>query len=52
MTEFDERWDFRVGLVLGLLAGATVVAVTGVGIDMVLYTALVLISRSPFPARS
>ncbi len=43
MTEFDERWDFRVGLVLGLLAGATVVAVTGVEIDMVLYTALVLL---------
>ena len=46
MTEFDERWDFRVGLVLGLLAGATVVAVTGVGIDMVLYAALVLLCRA------
>jgi uncharacterized protein len=46
MTEFDERWDFWVGLVLGLLSGATVVAVTGVGIDMVLYAALVLLCRA------
>ncbi len=46
MTEFDERWDFRVGLVQGLLAGATVAAVTGVGIDMVLYAALVLLCRA------
>ncbi len=46
MTEFDERWDFRVGLALGLLSGATVVAVTGVGIDMVLYAALVLLCRA------
>lgn len=46
MTEFDERWDFRVGVVLGLLSGATVAAVTGVGIDMVLYAALVLLCRA------
>lgn len=46
MTEFDERWDFRLGLNIGVLAGALVVSVTGVGIDMVLYTALVLISRA------
>lgn len=46
MTEFDERWDFRVGSALGLLSGATVVAVTGVGIDMVLYAALVLLCRA------
>ena len=46
MTEFDERWDFRVGLVLGALSGATVAAVTGVGIDMVLYAALVLLHRA------
>ncbi|MFN2377841.1 MAG: sulfite exporter TauE/SafE family protein [Candidatus Binatia bacterium] len=46
MTEFDERWDFRVGLVLGSLAGATVASVTGVGIDMVLYAALVLLCRA------
>ena len=46
MTEFDERWDFRVGLLIGLLAGATVASVTGVGIDMVLYTVLVLLCRA------
>ncbi|MCB1211778.1 MAG: sulfite exporter TauE/SafE family protein [Verrucomicrobiales bacterium] len=46
MTEFDERWDFRVGLVVGLTSGATVAAVTGVGIDMVLYAALVLLCRA------
>ncbi len=46
MTEFDERWDFRVGLWLGVLSGATVAAVTGVGIDMVLYALLVLLCRA------
>lgn len=46
MTEFDERWDFRVGLWTGLLAGATVAAVTGVGIDMMLYALLVLLCRA------
>lgn len=46
MTEFNERWDFKVGAWIGLLSGATVAAVTGVGIDMVLYTALVLLCRT------
>jgi uncharacterized membrane protein YfcA len=46
ITDFDEKWDFKLGLWIGLLAGATVAAVTGVGIDMVLYTALVLICRA------
>jgi uncharacterized membrane protein YfcA len=46
MTEFDERWDFKVGLLIGALSGGTVVAVTGVGIDMVLYAALVLLCRA------
>ena len=46
MTEFDERWDFRVGLLIGVFSAATVVAVTGVGIDMVLYAALVLLCRA------
>ncbi len=34
---------FGIGLVVGLTSGATVAAVTGVGIDMVLYAALVLL---------
>jgi uncharacterized membrane protein YfcA len=46
MTEFDERWDFRVGFLIGALSGATVAAMTGVGIDMVLYTVLVLLCRA------
>ncbi|WP_203565726.1 sulfite exporter TauE/SafE family protein [Alteromonas hispanica] len=46
MTEFDERWDFKFGLWLGLVAGATITSSTGVGIDMVLYTALVLVCRA------
>ncbi|MBU1311784.1 MAG: sulfite exporter TauE/SafE family protein [Gammaproteobacteria bacterium] len=46
MTEFNEKWDFKVGCWLGLGAGAAVAAVTGVGIDMVLYTALVLLCRT------
>lgn len=46
MTEFDERWDFRVGLLTGILSGFLVVSVTGVGVDMVLYTVLVLLCRA------
>jgi uncharacterized membrane protein YfcA len=42
----DPRWDFRVGLVVGLTASATVASVTGVGIDMVLYATLVLLCRT------
>ncbi|MEX2580076.1 MAG: sulfite exporter TauE/SafE family protein [Verrucomicrobiales bacterium] len=46
MTEFDERWDGRVGFGAGLASGLTVVAVSGVGVDMVLYTVLVLLCRA------
>ncbi len=46
MTDFDEHWDTRVGLAIGFLSGATVVSVSGVGIDMVLYTVLVLVCRA------
>lgn len=46
MTEFDERWDFRVGLAVGVFAAASVASVTGVGIDMVLYATLVLLCRA------
>ena len=37
--------DFRVGVMLGALSGFSAVSVTGVGIDMVIYAALVLLSR-------
>lgn len=46
IIDFNEGWDFRLGLVLGALAGATVVSVTGVGIDMAVYAALVLLCRA------
>lgn len=46
MTEFDERWDTRVGFAVGLSAGAIIVSVTGVGVDMVLYSVLVLLCRA------
>ncbi|WP_308366917.1 MULTISPECIES: sulfite exporter TauE/SafE family protein [unclassified Microbulbifer] len=39
------RRDFRIGFALGAVAGATAVSVTGVGIDMVIYAALVLLCR-------
>ena len=38
--------DHWLGLIIGLTAGATVTAITGVGIDMVLYAALVLLRRA------
>lgn len=46
MTDFDERWDRRVGFTIGLASGASIVAVSGVGVDMVLYTVLVLLCRT------
>lgn len=46
MTEFNEQWDFKLGIWIGMIAGATITSATGVGIDMVLYTALVLICRA------
>lgn len=46
MNEFNERWDFRIGAAVGLVSGVTVVSVTGVGVDMLLYAALVLLCRA------
>lgn len=46
MTDFDEHWDHRVGFLAGLAASALLVSVSGVGIDMVLYTVLVLLCRA------
>lgn len=41
----EDRWEFRAGLVTGLLAAVSIVAVTGVGVDMLLYAVLVLACR-------
>ena len=46
ITRFNCGRDFRMGLWSGFLSGATVVAVTGIGIDMVIYAALVLLCRA------
>lgn len=42
MTPHDAEFDHRVGFLTGLLGGMTVASITGVGIDMILYMALVL----------
>lgn len=46
VIDFSEKWDFRLGLTLGFIASLTVVSVTGVGIDMIIYAALVLLCRA------
>lgn len=46
IIDFNEGWDLRLGVILGFVSGAAVVAVTGVGIDMVVYAALVLLCRA------
>ncbi|UTF61706.1 sulfite exporter TauE/SafE family protein [Gilvimarinus sp. DA14] len=46
MTDFNEKWDIKVGFALGFAASALAVAITGVGIDMVIYAALVLLCRA------
>ncbi|ROQ21049.1 putative membrane protein YfcA [Marinimicrobium koreense] len=46
MTEFDEKWDQKVGFILGVVACALAVGVTGVGVDMVIYAVLVLLCRA------
>jgi len=40
------RFDRNAGFLVGILAGSTVGAITGVGIDMVLYTVLVLLCQA------
>ena len=45
-TPAAHRFDRRVGFGVGLLAGASVAAITGVGIDMMLYAAMVLLMRA------
>lgn len=45
-TPAAHRFDRNVGFAVGLLAGATVASITGVGIDMVLYAVMVLLMRA------
>ncbi len=45
-TPAAHRFDRKVGFAVGLLAGATVASITGVGIDMVLYALMVLLMRA------
>lgn len=45
-TPAAHRFDRNVGFAVGLLAGATVAAITGVGIDMILYALMVLLMRA------
>ncbi|MBL0921949.1 MAG: sulfite exporter TauE/SafE family protein [Phycisphaerales bacterium] len=46
VTPVSARFDRSLGLGVGLLGGAGVVAVTGVGIEMLVFTALLLIRRA------
>lgn len=46
MMDFNEQWDFRVGMIVGVLGGGLLVSVTGVGIDMAIYAVLVLLCRA------
>ena len=45
-TDLGEPRQRAMGLAVGLVGGATVAALTGVGIDMLLYTGLVLVCRA------
>ena len=46
ITATSARFDRRVGLAIGLVGGSTVACITGVGVDMLIYAALVLLSRA------
>jgi uncharacterized membrane protein YfcA len=45
-TPTAHRFDRNVGFAVGFISGATVAAVTGVGIDMILYAVMVLLMRA------
>jgi uncharacterized protein len=46
ITRASKRFDRLSGLAVGLLGGALVASVTGVGVDMLIYTVLVLVRRA------
>ncbi|OUS27577.1 permease [Gammaproteobacteria bacterium 45_16_T64] len=43
---YEKKFDFTIGLLLSLLATIFMTSVTGVGVDMILYCALVLLFRA------
>ena len=45
-TPAAHRFDRNVGFAVGLLGGACVASITGVGIDMILYAVMVLLMRA------
>lgn len=45
-TPAAHRFDRNVGFAVGFLSGALVASITGVGIDMILYTVMVLLMRA------
>jgi len=45
-TPAAHRFDRNSGFAVGLVAGATIAAITGVGIDMILYAVMVLLMRA------
>jgi len=46
ITPTNHRFDHRAGLAVGLLSSATFASITGVGIDMALYSILVLVCHA------
>jgi len=46
MTRMSRSFDRTAGLLVGLVGGALIASVTGVGIDMLLYVVLVLLARA------
>ena len=46
ITSTTPRFDRTTGLLIGIAGGATVASITGVGVDMLLYAALVLLARA------
>ncbi|MCA9293245.1 MAG: sulfite exporter TauE/SafE family protein [Phycisphaerales bacterium] len=49
-TGASRRFDATAGLLVGFVGGTTVAAITGVGVDMLLYVVLVLLTRCDLKA--
>ncbi len=46
LAPINRAFDWRAGFAVGLFAGLTMVSITGVGIDMMIYAVLVLLRRA------